>query len=185
MISMVAFKPLIAGILIALIFFSSLYYSITLADWFDWKRNALSDLGNSVKSLVAAQFNFGLLLVGLLMILLALNYVRRSSRVSWILFAISGFFLQTVATFDEVYGQLHFLVSVAVFTSMGLTILADSIEFRSKAMLGIFILYALIWPSYFFIKTYTGILTKAALAEISSVILFMAYFILRCIKAPR
>jgi len=185
LISMVAFKPLIVGILITLIFFSSLYYSITLVDWFDWRKNALSDLGNSVKSSVAAQFNFSLLLVGLLMILLALNYIRHSSKFSWILFAISGFLLQMVATFDEVYGRLHFLVSIAIFTSMGLTILADSIEFRSKVMLGIFILYTLIWPSYFFIKTYTGILTKAAVAEISSVILFMAWFILRCTKAPR
>ena len=83
---MVAFKPLIAGVLIALIFFSSLYYSISLAGWFDWRRNALSDLGNSVKSSVAAEFNFGLLLTGLLMILLAFNYIRRSSRISWILF---------------------------------------------------------------------------------------------------
>jgi len=182
---MVAFKPLIAGVLIALIFFSSLYYSISLAGWFDWRRNALSDLGNSVKSSVAAQFNFSLLLTGLLMILLAFNYIRRSSRISWILFAISGFLLQMIAAFDEVYGRLHFLVSVAIFTSMGLTILADSIEFRSKAMLSIFILYALIWPLYLFIKTFTGILTKAAAAEISSVSLFMAYFILRCIKTPR
>lgn len=185
MVLMVAFKPLIAGILIALIFFSSLYYMINLVDWFDWKRNALSDLGNSVKSSVAAQFNFTLLLVGLLMILLGLNYIRRSSKVSWILFAISGFFFQMVATFDEVYGQLHFLVSVGIFASLGLTILVDSIEFRSKAMLGIFILYALIWSLYFFIKTSTGILTKAAIPEVSSVILFMAYFVLRCIKAPR
>jgi len=182
---MVAFKPLIAGVVIALIFFSSLYYSISLADWFDWRRNALSDLGNSVMSSVAAQFNFSLLLVGLLMILLALNHVRRSSRVSWILFAISGFLLQMIAAFDEVYGQLHFLTSVAIFASMGLTILADSIELRSKTLLGIFALYALIWPLYFFIKTFTGILTKAAAAEMFSITLFMAYFILRCIKAPR
>jgi len=182
---MAAFKPLIAGVLIALIFFSSLYYSITLVDWFDWRRNALSDLGNSAKSEVAAQFNFSLLLVGLLMILLALNYVRHSSRISWILFAVSGFLLQMIAAFDEVYGRLHFLISVAIFTCMGLTILVDSLEFRSRAMLGIFALYALIWPLYFFIKTSTGILTRAAIAEISSVILFMAYFILRCIKAPR
>jgi len=182
---MVASKPLIAGVVIALIFFSSLYYSISLADWFDWRRNALSDLGNSVMSSVAAQFNFSLLLVGLLMILLALNHVRRSSRVSWILFASSGFLLQMIAAFDEVYGQLHFLTSVAIFASMGLTILADSIELRSKTLLGIFALYALIWPLYFLIKTSTGILSKAAVAEMSSIILFTAYFILRCIKAPR
>ena len=182
---MVAFKPLIAGVMIALIFLSSLYYSISLADCFDWRRNALSDLGNSVMSSVAAQFNFSLLLVGLLMILLALNHVRRSSRVSWILFVISGFLLQMIAAFDEVYGQLHFLTSVAIFASMGLTILADSIELRSKTLLGMFAIYALIWPLYFFIKTSTGILTKAAAAEMFSIMLFMAYFILRCIKAPR
>ena len=182
---MAAFKPLTVGVLIALIFFSSLYYSVTLVDWFDWRRNALSDLGNSAKSEVAAQFNFGLLLVGLLMILLALNYVRRSSRISWILFAVSGFLLQMIAAFDEVYGRLHFLISVAIFACMGLTILADSIELRSKAILSIFALYAFIWPLYLLIKTSTGILTRAAVAEVSSVILFMAYFILRCIKAPR
>jgi len=182
---MAAFKPLIAGVLIALIFFSSLYYSIMFVDWFDWRKNALSDLGNSAKSEVAAQFNFGLLLVGLLMILLALNYVRRSSRISWILFAVSGFLLQMIAAFDEVYGRLHFLISVAIFACMGLTILVDSIELRSKAILSIFALYAFIWPLYLLIKTSTGILTRAAVAEVSSVILFMAYFILRCIKAPR
>jgi len=182
---MAAVKLLIAGVLIALIFFSSLYYSITFVDWFDWRGNALSDLGNSLKSEVAAQFNFSLLLVGLLMILLALNYVRRSSRISWILFAVSGFLLQMIAAFDEVYGRLHFLISVAIFTCMGLTILADSIELRSKAILSIFALYAFIWPLYFLVKTFTGILTKEAAAETFSVLLFMAYFILRCIKTPR
>jgi len=180
---MVKFKPLIFGVLTGLIFFASIQYAITLSSWFDWRRNALSDLGHSIKSQVAAQFNFTLLLVGLLMILLAIHYIRRSSRFSWILFAISGFFLQTVATFDEIYGYLHFIVSVALFISMGLTILVDSLEFRSKTMMSLFFLYALIWPSYYFIKTYTSILTKAAIPEISSVIVFMLWYILRWIKA--
>ncbi|MCS7112018.1 MAG: DUF998 domain-containing protein [Ignisphaera sp.] len=89
--------------------------SIILSSWFNIYRNALSDLGHATRSSVAPIFNLGLSLGGVLVVVVGANYLTRVSRILGIVAAASGYSLILVAVFDEVYGVLHFWVSVLFF----------------------------------------------------------------------
>jgi hypothetical membrane protein len=115
--------PLVAVFFIAV--------SIVLSPWFSWGSNALSDLGHSVKREVAPLFNFGLLLCGFLMILYSFTSFRKHAKYTSYVLVIVGLTLQLVATFDEVYGALHFLVSVLFFAALGFASLSYAVEKRS------------------------------------------------------
>lgn len=104
-----------------LIAFVSIGVSIALSPWFSWERNALSDLGRSVRSGVASIYNFGLLLIGFLIIIYAVTALREYARRTSYSLVISAFILQLVATFDEVYDPLHFVASVLFFVSLSPT----------------------------------------------------------------
>ena len=105
--------------------------SIFLAPWFSWSQNALSDLGHVINSEVAALFNFGLLLAGFFITLFSLSVFRElAKKTSYFLF-FAGLFLQFIAMFDEVYGSLHFVVSVLFFVTLILASISYSIEKKS------------------------------------------------------
>lgn len=105
--------------------------SIYLAPWFSWSQNALSDLGNVVNSEVAALFNFGLLLAGFFVTLYSLTVFQKyAKKTSYFLF-FTGLFLQFIAMFDEVYGSLHFVVSVLFFVSLTLASISYCVEKKS------------------------------------------------------
>jgi len=105
--------------------------SIFLAPWFSWRQNALSDLGHVINSEVAALFNFGLLLAGFFITLFSLSVFHEfAKKTSYFLF-FAGLFLQFIAMFDEVYGSLHFVVSVLFFVTLILASISYSIEKKS------------------------------------------------------
>jgi len=54
--------------------------SIIYSPWFSWQKNALSDLGHSVKSETAPIFNFGLLLTGLLIIIYMVTVFKEHAK---------------------------------------------------------------------------------------------------------
>jgi len=114
--------------LIAIIF---IVVSIVLSPWFSWWSNALSDLGHSVDSEVAPLFNFGLLLSGFLTILYSITSFRNHAKYTSYFLVLTGLSLQLVATFDEVYGSLHFQVSVLFFVALGFASISYVIEKRS------------------------------------------------------
>ena len=118
----------IVGPLIAMVFIG---LSIVLSPWFNWSQNALSDLGHSVNSDVAALFNFGLLLTGFFVTLYSLtifcNYAKKTSY----FLVFTGLFLQFIAMFDEVYGSLHFIVSVMFFVALTFASISYSLEKKS------------------------------------------------------
>jgi len=105
--------------------------SIILSPWFSWWSNALSDLGHSVNSEVAPLFNFGLLLSGFFMIIYSITTFRNHAKYTSYFLVIVGLSLQLVATFDEVYGSLHFLVSVLFFAALGFASIIYAVEKRS------------------------------------------------------
>jgi hypothetical membrane protein len=115
--------PLVATLFIAT--------SIVLSPWFSWGNNALSDLGHSVDSAVAPLFNFGLLLCGFLLILYSFKCFKKYAKYTSYMLVLAGLSLQLVAMFDEVYGSLHFLVSVLFFASLGFASLSYGVEKRS------------------------------------------------------
>ena len=115
--------PLTAFLLIAL--------SILLSPWFSWGNNALSDLGHSVNSEVAALFNFGLLLCGFFTIIYAQTSFRNHAKYTSYFLMFSGLALQLVATFNEVYEPLHFQVSILFFLSLCFASVSYIIEKKS------------------------------------------------------
>ena len=119
------------GVLAPLVAIFFIAVSIVLSPWFSWGSNALSDLGHSVDSEVAPLFNFGLLLCGFLMILYSVTCFRKHARYTSYVLLLTGLSLQLVATFDEVYGALHFLVSVLFFAALGFASLSYGVEKRS------------------------------------------------------
>ncbi len=107
------------------------FTAIIFSSRFSWWSNALSDLGHSVTSEVAPLFNFGLLLSGFFLILYSITTLRNHAKYTSHLLVISGLSLQLVATFDEVYGSLHFLVSVLFFVALGFACIIYAVEKRS------------------------------------------------------
>jgi hypothetical membrane protein len=99
------------------------------SSWFDLWSNALSDLGHAVRSNVAPIFNFGLSAGGLLVALAGACSLERSRAIGWTL-VVAGYFLVLIAVFDEVYGRLHFYVSVAFFLSIAVLLAEYALTVR-------------------------------------------------------
>ncbi len=109
--------------------------SIALSPWFSWWSNALSDLGHAVRSESAAYYNFGLLLTGLFITVYVVTAFWKYAKYTSLFLLTTAFSLQLVAVFDEVYGRLHWIVSVIFFVFMILSCLAYAVE--KKSTLGI------------------------------------------------
>jgi hypothetical membrane protein len=135
----------IAGCLVAYV---AIGLSISLSPWFSWHTNALSDLGHSAKSEVAPIFNVGLLLAGFLFTVYAATVLNKHAKYTSFFVAVSAFFLQLIATFDEVYGFLHLIVSVLFFASIGIVSIVYAAENKSFLGLAAFIVSLLSWLLY-------------------------------------
>ena len=135
----------ILGPLSAVIF---IIIAIVLSPWFSWETNALSDLGHPVKSDVASLFNFGLLLCGFLTIFYSITIFRNYAKYTSYLLVFVGLALQLVATFDEIYGALHFLVSVLFFMGLGFVSISYFIEKKSVLAVVAFIFGSFSWMLY-------------------------------------
>jgi len=136
------------GVIGPLIAFVSIGVSITLSPWFSWERNALSDLGHVVKSGVAPIFNFGLLLTGFFLVIYAAKVLKEYARWTGYSLVISAFSLQLVAVFNEVYGSLHFVVSIILFLSLGITSLLYAAERKSYSAVAAFTIGFISWIFY-------------------------------------
>ncbi|MEM1586493.1 MAG: DUF998 domain-containing protein [Candidatus Bathyarchaeia archaeon] len=121
----------ILGIVGQLIAYICIGFSIYLSPSFSWHVNALSDLGHAGKSGVALIFNTGLLLSGFLAALYSIKSLINYAKYTGVSFTFSALMLQAIATFDEIYGQIHFIVSVLFFVSVGTSCIIYSLERRS------------------------------------------------------
>jgi len=153
----------ILGPLIALFF---ILVAIVLSPWFDWGHNALSDLGHAVNSDVAPLFNFGLLLGGFLTILYALTSFCNQAKYTSYFLVFVGLALQLVAVFDEVYGSLHFLVSVLFFVTLAFASGSYIIEKRSILALMALIVSLMSWILYGLNMYSSGIAVPEATSSI-------------------
>jgi len=135
----------IVGSSIAMFFIT---LSILLSPWFNWSQNALSDLGHSINSDVAALFNFGLLLSGFFIALYSLVSFRKYAKITSYFLVFASLFLQFIAMFDEVYGSLHFVVSVLFFTMLTLSSLSYLLEKKSNLAGLAFCIGLLSWIIY-------------------------------------
>jgi len=166
------------GIVGPVVAYVSIAVSIVLSPWFSWERNALSDLGHSVKSGVASIFNLGLLLASFLTIIYTAMIFREHAKYTSVFLVISSFTLQLVATFDEVYGFLHFAVSLLFFVLIGVSSIAYTIERRSRFAGVMFIIYLGSWISYG-VRTYNA---GVAVPETISTVAVVLWIVVSAVK---
>jgi hypothetical membrane protein len=151
------------GPLVAYVF---IFASIMFSPWFSWENNALSDLGHSVSSGVAPLFNFGLFLTGFLVIIYSIGSLRIYAKYSSYFLLASALMLQLVAVFDEVYGFLHFAVSVLFFLCLGVSSLVYAVEKRSILASATLIIGLISWI-LFWADIYTaGIAVPEAISSV-------------------
>jgi len=136
------------GIVGPLLAYVCIGVSIALSSWFTWQGNALSDLGHSVKSDVASIFNIGLLSPGFLVMISTITVFQKHAKYTSVWLLLSAFSLQLVATFDEVYGILHFTVSVLLFSCFGVTSIVYALEKKSRLAVIVFIVSLVSWSVY-------------------------------------
>lgn len=136
------------GIVAPLVAYISIGVSIALSPWFSWQRNALSDLGHSVRSEVAPIFNLGLFLAGFLAIAYVVTALRRHAKYTSVCVVVSAFFLQLISMFDEVYGFIHTVVSVLFFMFIGIASIVYAIERKSYLAVIAFIIGLSSWLLY-------------------------------------
>jgi hypothetical membrane protein len=124
--------------------------SIIYSPWFSWQRNALSDLGHSVKSVTASIFNFGLLLTGFLIIIYVITIFQEHAKYTSFCLVVSAFILQSVAMFNEVYGFIHGVMAVLFFVSLWIASIVNAVEKKSFLALIVFIIGFGVWVLYGF-----------------------------------
>lgn len=175
-------KRIIAfGILAPLLGHAFIAISIAMSPWFRWESNALSDLGHAVRSEAAPVFNFGLLVASLLLIIYAVSILKKHLRLTCYSLLASAFLLALVAVFDEVYGLLHFIVSVLFFISLGLTSLTYILEERSYLGVLASLAFIISWIFYFFQAENIGV----AVPEIMSTVAVSSWIIHSAVKIRR
>ena len=152
--------------------------SIVLSPWFSWWSNALSDLGHSVDSDVASLYNFGLLLAGFFIIVYSTTVLRDHARYTSYCLLVSALILQLVATFDEVYGSLHVIVSILFFVSLGLASIVYAVERKSVLALAAFVIGLGSWILYSAGMYSTGV----AVPETISSVVTVSWVMLSAIK---
>lgn len=163
----------ILAIIVPLIFIG---IAILLAPWFSWYVNALSDLGHAMKSNVAVIFNIGIHAGGLLLLIYGLFYVRRLYSYTGLAICLTGYFLQLVAIFDEIYGHVHFIVSVLFFLMLALASIMYSYERKSIIPLISLIIGVSSWILFFTNICKCGV----AVPEIASVLAVLLWYVEMC-----
>lgn len=144
--------------------------------WFNIYNNALSDLGHAIKSSVAPIFNFGLSVGGFMIATVGEVCVLKGSKLIGTTLTFAGFCLVLIAVFDEVYGRLHFYVSVAFFLSIAVllveyAILQRSLTRRLLSLLAL-IVAALSWAFHLIYRIPRG----AAIPELVSIIASLPFY---------
>lgn len=150
--------------------------------WFNIFNNALSDLGHAVRSSVAPIFNLGLMLGALLMVIFASLFSMRFNKVLSILLIFTGTSLNLVAVFDEVYGVIHFIVSVIFFLSLLILVAAYSYVFKEYVFPSIAITVGVVsWALHFIYRVPRG----AAIPELISIFITLPFYMKYAVRVCR
>ncbi|MCS7104419.1 MAG: DUF998 domain-containing protein [Thermofilaceae archaeon] len=159
----------------------SIALAALMASWFNLFYNALSDLGHATRSSVAPIFNFGLSAGGFLVSATAITCAVKKCKLIGVTLAIAGYILVLIAVFDEVYGWLHFYVSVAFF--LLIAVLLVEYAFENRGLKGALALLAtLVGVVSWFLHLVYRIPPGAAIPELVSIAVaapFYVEFILR------
>ena len=107
----------ILGAIFPIFAYSCILTSVSLAPWFSWYNNALSDLG--IYPDTAWIFNGGLIISGLLYLIFSINLIRDSkdahSFLAGIFLTLDAICLSLVGLFPENFGHIHTLFAILYF----------------------------------------------------------------------
>jgi len=151
--------------------------SAVLSGWFSVMSNALSDLGHAKRSIVAPLFNAGLVLGGLLAYTIAIT--SRGVKIHYnITLLYSAVMLIFIGVFDEVYGGLHFIVSIAFFLGLLIFILLCTLDKElslTVRVIGVLLISVslVVWVLHFTAKTPPG----AAIPELISILSWLPFYL--------
>ncbi|UCH71671.1 MAG: DUF998 domain-containing protein [Thermoplasmatales archaeon] len=135
------------GILILIVFLTSLFLSIQQAPWFSWTENAISDLGK--QDAVPSIFNNGLIVTGILLLLFSVGLSKelKERHASPLFFGLSSIFLIGVgliplpSIYHVLVSVLFFVAFTYAFFAFGFLFFKDATSFlRNKGIFAIFIL---------------------------------------------
>lgn len=112
------------GIVAPLLIWSFIFLAIHFSPWFDWSRNALSDLG--VDGRAAFLFNYGLIIGGILLFpfTMGLRQVLPRGRLSLLgttLLSLDVLVLSGIGWFPEYEYPTHLYLSIVFFTLLPLS----------------------------------------------------------------
>ena len=136
------------GVVGPLLVYLSIVMSLVFSSGFSWETNALSDLGHAVSSEVASIFNLGLLLAGFVLMIYALTVFKKHAKYSSYCLLVFAFFVQLLATFNESYGSLHYIVAIPHFVMLSITSIVYTLEKRSTFAFTTFLIVMLSWLIY-------------------------------------
>lgn len=139
-----------------------------VSPWFSWGKNAISDLGHSLRSEASPILNFGLLVTGLMLMFYAISVLRKEAKWSGYFLMLSGFGLQLVATFDEVYVSIHLAVSVYFFVTLATATLLYVFERLSSLAATAFIVILTSWLLYWGRVYNTGIAVPEIISSVAA-----------------
>jgi hypothetical membrane protein len=120
-----------------ILLFLSVAAALSLSPWFNFGKDALSDLGVS-GGLAEAAFNYGLMASGIVLFGYSASSLRMQARKASYAMCSAGIFLSLVGAVSLRYPGPHFAVAAGLFLSL---ILASGLYYREKggriALLGI------------------------------------------------
>jgi len=149
-----------------------IFIAAGLSPWFSFWSNALSDLGHATRSSVAPLFNFALVLGGFSIGLFSALYLSTLSRVKAAVGLYTGFSLTLVGVYDEVYGRIHFIVSVMFFLGVLSYLIASSIVDKTALPALTAAIQVAVWTVHFTLKTPPG----AAIPELVAVLTMIPFY---------
>ena len=151
----------IAGIAAPIVAFPSILIAIAFYPTFSWSNNALSDLG-IIPGITGTVFNFGIYTSGLLSLSFAIfclfYYLGKTwaGKIGSAFFAMANLSLTAIGFFNESFSPTHYLVSVAFFALVPISLFILTLAFwlnHQRSMAGftvlIGVLAALPWLLWF------------------------------------
>jgi len=187
----------IYGVLAPVLAFTFILVAVGSYPQFSWTANALSDLG-VVAGVTAGVFNSGLIICGVLCLTFAVGlYLLIKSvvgRVGVFVFALACVSLVAIGTFPESVSPTHYMVSVAFFVLLPISLLVITAGFalERQAKMAVFtlavaVVAALPWVLYFTVQYVSGVAIPEAVSGLAGGgwTVVLGYKMLRAASQPK
>jgi hypothetical membrane protein len=187
----------IYGVLAPVLAFTFILVAVGSYPQFSWTANALSDLG-VVAGVTAGVFNSGLIICGILCLTFAVGlYLLVKNvigRVGVFVFALACVSLVAIGTFPESVSPTHYMVSVAFFVLLPISLLVITAGFALKRQakmavftLAVAVVAALPWVLYFTVHYVSGVAIPEAVSGLAGGVwtVVLGYKMLRAASQPK